>query len=210
MAVVTIIYHSVHGHTAAVAEAVHRGAASQDGTVAQLIALRGEDMNAGTWHNDAVLAALAASDAIVFGSPTHFGGVSGVFRAFTEATVPIWGQQLWKDKLAGGFTNSASQSGDKLMALQLMAGYAAQMGMLWIPVGDPPRNNWSGGHAGEINRIGSFLGVMSQANVDQSAEAAPPASDRAFAERYGARIAAVARHWKHEGTLLTERIVVRH
>jgi hypothetical protein len=48
-----------------------------------------------------------------------------------------------------------------------LAVFAAQMGMIWVGVGDPPGNNWSGGSADDNNRLGSWLGAMGQSNGDQ-------------------------------------------
>jgi len=39
-------------------------------------------------------------------------------------------EQRWKDKVAAGFTNSASQSGDKLSTLFQLNVFAMQMGMI--------------------------------------------------------------------------------
>ena len=44
----------------------------------------------------------------------------------------------WKDKIAAGFTNSGSRSGDKLATLIQLALFAARHGMHWINLGLPP------------------------------------------------------------------------
>ncbi len=72
---------------------------------------------------------LDRTDAIIFGSPTCMGSVSGFFKQFMDATSSRWMEGRWQDKLAAGFTNSASQSGDKLNTLVQMAVFAAQHGM---------------------------------------------------------------------------------
>ena len=41
-----------------------------------------------------------------------------------ESTSRLWSRLEWKDKLAAGFTNSASQNGDKLNSLIQMAIFA--------------------------------------------------------------------------------------
>ena len=65
------------------------------------------NLPAGGWET------LAAADAIVFGSPTYMGNVSWQFKSFADASSKPWYGQAWKDKLAAGFTNSASINGDK-------------------------------------------------------------------------------------------------
>jgi NAD(P)H dehydrogenase (quinone) len=77
---------------------------------------------------------LDAADAIVFGCPIYMG--SAALKAFMEETIqPQFLEQRWKDKLAAGFTNSAGMSGDKLLALQQLAVFAAQHGVIWITLG---------------------------------------------------------------------------
>jgi multimeric flavodoxin WrbA len=67
-------------------------------------------------------------------------------QGFLEgAFQPRWFEQRWKDKVAAGFTNSASQNGDKLTTLFQLSIFAMQMGMIWVGVSDLPGNNWSGG-----------------------------------------------------------------
>jgi len=207
MTIVSIVYNTGKGHTGAIAEAIARGAQSVEGVQVHLIQILPEQINAnGRWQDDAIMAKLNASDAIVFGCPTYMGSVSGIFKLFMEATFTLWFQQGWKDKFAAGFTNSASQSGDKLSSLIQLMVFASQLSMTWISVGDPPGNNWSGGSINDINRLGSWVGVMSQSNGDQEADLAPPEGDRLTAERHGRRVAAMARHWKREGDYSTEYI----
>jgi NAD(P)H dehydrogenase (quinone) len=152
---------------------------------------------------------LGRSDAIVLGSPTLMGGVSAVFKAFLEAAFTPWTTSAWKDKLAGGFTNSASQSGDKLATLEQLAVFAAQMGMQWIGVSDLPGNNWSGGTRNHLNRLGSWLGLMSQSNFDQGPEHAGSPGDMLTAERYGIRIAQLTQRWVNAAPYHTSRMTAQ-
>jgi multimeric flavodoxin WrbA len=64
-----------------------------------------------------------------------------------------------KDKIAAGFTNSASRSGDKLATLTQFAIVAAQHGMHWINFGLPPGNNSMHGSDQDLNRLGFWLGA---------------------------------------------------
>jgi multimeric flavodoxin WrbA len=117
-------------------------------------------------------------------------------KQFMDASSKVWFGRGWKDKLAGGFTNSASQSGDKLSTLTQFAVFAAQHGMIWAGTGMLPGNNVSTGSVEDNNRLGSFLGLMTQANADQGADIAPPEGDRKTAENFGQRIAETAVRWK--------------
>ena len=202
---VSIVFHTVHGHTRTIAERVAVGARSVDEVDVELIELTTNQIVDSQWWDQSVVNSLQESDAIIFGAPTLMGSISSVFKSFIEAAFPVWDVQGWKDKLAGGFTNSASQSGDKLLSLQQLAIFAAQMNMLWIPVGDLPGNNWSGSRD-DINRLGSWLGLMSQSNADQGGELAGSYGDWVTAERYGARVAHLAGHWAHGWPYTTERL----
>ncbi|GAA3012268.1 flavodoxin family protein [Kitasatospora albolonga] len=190
-----VVYHSIHGHTEVLAEHLAAGARSVPGTEVHLVPLRAADVNAGRWYDPEVMALLERADAIVFGSPTLMGSVSAVFKAFMEAAFTPFTTQAWKDKLAGAFTMSASQSGDKLTVLEQLAVFGAQMGMQWVGVGDMPGNNWSGGSRDDLNRLGSWLGLMSQSHADQGPESAGSRGDLLTAERYGERIARLTQRW---------------
>jgi NAD(P)H dehydrogenase (quinone) len=187
MAHIAIVYHSGYGHTEKQAEAVARGAASVAGASAQLVRVADAEAH---WDD------LARADAIVFGSPTYMGGVSAPFKTFMDASSKVWATQGWKDKLAAGFTNSSSQSGDKLATLQHLSVYAAQQGMIWVGLGLMPGNNSSQGSVEDINRLGSFLGAMAQANADQGPEFGPPPADLKTAELLGERVAKAAIRWR--------------
>jgi NAD(P)H dehydrogenase (quinone) len=205
MTVVSIVYHTGKGHTGVLAEAVARGAASVDGVQVHLLPVLGEHVVSGHFVNDELMKTLDSSDAIIFGAPTLMGSVSAVFKAFMEATFSLWFEQRWKDKIASAFTNSASQSGDKLSSLFQLAVFAAQLSMIWVPVGDPPGNNWSGGTVNHVNRLGSWMGVMGQSNADQGPELAPSQGDRVTAERHGRRVAQIACRWMEGAPYQTER-----
>ena len=148
--------------------------------------------------------ALDDSDGIVFGCATYMGSASAIFKAFLEAAfLPRWFEQRWKDKVAGGFTNSASQNGDKLTTLFQLSVFAMQMGMIWVGVSDLPGNNWSGGARSDLNRLGSWVGAMGQSNAD---EEIPSIGDIDTAERLGARVAVITRRLKDGVPFETERL----
>ena len=184
MSRIAIVFHSGFGHTKVLAEQVKAGAEQIPGTQAQLIPVEEVD---GRWSD------LEAADAIIFGSPTYMGNVSGPFKVFMDASSKIWYGRGWQDKIAAGFTNSASQSGDKLNTLIQLAVFAAQHGMIWTGLDLLPGNNNSKGSVEDLNRLGSFLGAMAQSNADESAEVVPPAADLKTAEHLGARVAATAK-----------------
>ena len=183
---VIVAYHSGYGHTEVLANAAVEGA-RQAGAQAEAIAV--DDAESLDW------AKFASADAIIFGSPTYMGSVSAPFKAFMDASSRVWYEQGWKDKIAAGFTNSASYSGDKLNTLQQMSVFAAQHSMLWIGLGLMPGNNSTQGSPDDLNRIGSYLGAMAQSNADQGADIVPPQADRDTVRHLGKRVAEAAMRW---------------
>ncbi|MFE4580494.1 flavodoxin family protein [Streptomyces chartreusis] len=181
--VVSIAYHSGFGHTAVIAEAVRAGAVEAG---AEVHLIKVDEITEEQW------ATLDASDAIVFGSPTYMGTASGAFHVFAEATSKRWAERAWTDKLAAGFTNSASKSGDKLHTLQFFQILAAQLGMHWVNLGLLPGWNSSAGSEHDINRLGFFAGAAAQTNADQGPDAVHKA-DVATAEHLGRRVTETAK-----------------
>jgi multimeric flavodoxin WrbA len=167
-----VVYHSGYGHTQRVAQFVAEGAKAQQ------IAIDADGN-----ITDADWEALDAADAIIFGSPTYMGMASWQFKKFADATSKRWFTSAWKDKVAGGFTISASPSGDKLSTIQYFITLSMQQGMVWV--GQPAMND------GTINRIGSNSGVMAQVGPTSPA-ADIPQGDLDTAKAYGERVAQVA------------------
>ncbi len=172
MAKVAVVFHSGYGHTLRVAQHVAQGAG------ADLVAIDADGN-----LTDEQWATLNAADAIVMGSPTYMGMASWQFKKFADATSKMWFTGAWKDKVAGGFTCSASPSGDKLSTLQYFITLSMQQGMIWV--GQPSQND------GTINRIGSNSGVMAQCGPTDPADKIPQ-GDLDTASAYGKRISEVA------------------
>lgn len=190
MPTVTIVYHSGYGHTAKVAEAVAEGARGAGATVH---VLRADELPAPDADGaSAAWEPLDTADAIIFGSPTYMGSVTGPMEQFFDHTSSRWAEQAWRDKWAAGFTCSGSFSGDKQGTLMRMTVLAAQQGMNWINLGlmpgdpqhpdDDPEN---------LNRLGYYLGVGAQAG-DVPPEEQPGPGDLATARHLGARVAGFA------------------
>ena len=121
-----IAYHSGFGHTAVLAAAVAAGA-REAGAGVTVIAV--DRITETEWD------ILDAADGIVFGSATYMGNVSAGFQAFAEQTGRRCMNGTWRDKIAGGFTNSGAKSGDKLNTLVSLAVFASQHHMHWVSLG---------------------------------------------------------------------------
>ncbi|HEY0731732.1 MAG TPA: flavodoxin family protein, partial [Chitinophagaceae bacterium] len=150
---ISIVYHSGQGHTKQIADILAENLQSE---FSQVHLINVEDAKE-------KLDLLHQSDTIVFGCPTYFGNVSAGFKQFMELTGGFWYNQMWKDKLAAGFTVSSTRSGDKLNTLISLSLFAAQHSMFWISQGIMPRfcnNEQTEGQ----NRAGSYLGLMIQSD----------------------------------------------
>lgn len=175
MSKIVIVYHSGYGHTKKIAEAVAEGSG---GT---LLAIDAEgNLPEGGWEQ------LSAAKAIVFGSPTYMGSVSWQFKKFADASSKAWFTQQWKNKLAAGFTNSASMNGDKLSTLHYMFTLSQQHGMLWAGTGMMPSNS-KAATRNDINYVASSSGLMTATPSDASVDEMV-AGDIATAQAFGRRI----------------------
>ena len=175
MSNIVIVFHSGYGHTRKVAEAVAEGSG---GT---LLAIDAEgNLPAGGWEQ------LAAAKTIVFGSPTYMGSVSWQFKKFADASSKPWFGQAWKNKLAAGFTNSATLNGDKLSTLHYLFTLSQQHSMFWVGTGMLPVNN-KAATRNDINNVGSSSGLMTVTPSDASVDEMVP-GDIATAKAFGKRV----------------------
>jgi multimeric flavodoxin WrbA len=179
MSKITIVYHSGYGHTRKVAEAV---AAGSGGT---LLAIDADgQLPEGGWEQ------LAASAVVVFGTPTYMGGPSWQFKRFADASSKVWFQMGWKNKLAAGFTNSASMNGDKLSTLHYLFTLSQQHGMLWVGTGMMPSNT-KASTRDALNYVASSSGLMTTTPADASTDEMVP-GDIESAKAFGRRVAEAA------------------
>ena len=188
MAIVKVVFHSGSGNTRALADAVQKGAAGN--AESELMEIKGEQIIEGRFQDDAFLARLDQADAIIFGSPTYMGMVSGQMKCFLDATSSRWMSGSWNSKLAAGFTTSLGLSGDKQSTLSYLVTVACQHGMIWIS-SDSPNSLFSGDDMDTAtNRLSSSTGVMSQVNFGPDFK--PTFGDLKTGELLGARVAVLA------------------
>jgi NAD(P)H dehydrogenase (quinone) len=184
---ISVVVHSGYGHTTNLANGIASGIESVDGVSANLVAIDQDgEIPEMDWQ------ALDASDAIIFGSPTYMGMASWQFKKFADATSKRWLKQDWKNKMAAGFTNSASMNGDKHSTLHYFMTLAMQHSMLWVGTGLMPANT-KAAHRDDINFLGSFGGLMAQSPSDAGTDEAPTTGDIETAKAFGIRVATVCR-----------------
>ena len=179
MAKVIVVFHSGYGHAHRMAQSVAAGANGE------LLAIDADgNLPEGGWE------ALAAADAIIFGSPTYMGSVSWQFKKFADASSKAWYEQAWKDKVMGGFTVSANVNGDKFSTLHYFMTLAMQHGGLWAGTG-LNYNNTKASKRDDVNYLASSGGPIAQTPGDAGADEMN-AGDLETGRLFGARIAALA------------------
>jgi NAD(P)H dehydrogenase (quinone) len=178
---ICLAFYSGAGHTRRLAEAIAAGAEGAATRLVDVTKMTKED-----WR------ALDDAHAIVFGSPTFMGSTAAAFDSFLEeAAATRWPDPGWTDKIAAGFTVASHPSGDKMIVLQRLQTYAAQMGMIWVgqtSVGAPVFPDREG-----VNRDGAWTGLMATSSRDKSVLI--ERGDMETASLFGARIAAATARW---------------
>jgi len=121
---VLIVYYSMYGHVHHMAAAVAEGAREVNGT--EVVMRRVPETlpeavlkKMGAFEAQKAFAhvpictidELAAADAIIFGTPTRFGNMSGQMRQFLDATGRLWREGALVGKVGSVFTSSATQHG---------------------------------------------------------------------------------------------------
>lgn len=120
MSKVLVLYHSLYGHIETMAQAQAEGAREVPGTDVALKRVP-ETMSAdavraagGKLDQAAAIATpdeLADYDAIIFGTPTRFGNMSGQMRTFLDQTGGLWMKGALIGKIGSVFTSTATQHG---------------------------------------------------------------------------------------------------
>ena len=143
MAKVLILYHSMYGHIETMAHAVAEGARSVIG--AQVSLKRVPEtmppeafLSAGGKTNqgapEASPAELASYDAIIVGTPTRFGNMSGQMRTFWDQTGGLWAQGALIGKVGSVFTSTGTSGGQEMTVINTWT-TLAHHGMLLVPIG---------------------------------------------------------------------------
>lgn len=120
MAKILVLYHSFYGHIETMANAVAQGAREVPGAQVDVKrvpetmpdeAFRKAGGKADQPAPVAQPAELANYDAIIFGTPTRFGNMTGQMRTFLDQTGGLWAGGALIGKVGSVFTSSATQHG---------------------------------------------------------------------------------------------------
>lgn len=142
MAKVLVLYYSMYGHIETMAHAVAEGANKVDG--AEVIIKRVPEtmqpeifLKAGGKTQNAPVATpqeLADYDAIIFGTPTRFGNMSGQMRTFLDQTGGLWASGGLYGKLASVFSSTGTGGGQEQTITSTWT-TLAHHGMVIVPIG---------------------------------------------------------------------------
>ena len=195
-----IVYHSVYGHVARLAEAAAAGAAEVGDTevvtkrVPELKSERTIRRAGGKLQRDvrvAKAADLAEFDAILFGARARLGSMSAPMRAFLDASVDMWPRGALVGKLGGAFVSVAnSQAGQDLALVGLFA-TLLQHGMIVVGL---PHEPFRGMRSEDMAGASPF-GATTVAG--SRGERLPAEQELDVARRQGAQLASVAKKLHH-------------
>jgi NAD(P)H dehydrogenase (quinone) len=141
MARVLVLYYSMYGHVEAMANAVAEGAREVPGAqvdvkrVPELVSdevLRKSGGKADQAAPVAAVADLANYDAIIFGTPTRFGNMTGQMRNFLDQAGGLWMTGALVGKVGSVFTSSATQHGGQESTILTFHPTLLHLGMIVV------------------------------------------------------------------------------
>ncbi|EPC01439.1 hypothetical protein L861_05210 [Litchfieldella anticariensis FP35 = DSM 16096] len=143
MTKVLVLYYSMYGHIDTLAHAVAEGARQVSG-VEVTIKRVPETMDPEAFAKaggkqdytteEAKPAELADFDAIIFGTPTRFGNMTGQMRTFLDQTGSLWAKGTLRGKVASVFTSTGTGGGNESTILTAWT-TLAHHGMVIVPIG---------------------------------------------------------------------------
>lgn len=142
MTKILVLYYSMYGHIETMAHAVADGARKVEG-VEVVIKRVPETMpaeafaKAGGKAQDSPEASpqeLGDYDAIIFGTPTRFGNMSGQMRTFLDQTGGLWVKNALHGKIASVFSSTGTGGGQEQTITSTWT-TLAHHGMVIVPIG---------------------------------------------------------------------------
>ncbi|WP_018918634.1 NAD(P)H:quinone oxidoreductase [Vreelandella zhanjiangensis] len=143
MTKVLVLYYSMYGHVDTLAKAVAEGAKKVSGvevSVKRVPETMPEEAfkNAGGKQDydtpEATPQELADYDAIIFGTPTRFGNMTGQMRTFLDQTGGLWASGALRGKVASVFTSTGTGGGEEMTVTSTWT-TLAHHGMVIVPIG---------------------------------------------------------------------------
>lgn len=192
---VLVLYHSSWGHIEQLAQAEAEGARSVEGvevairrvpetmTPEQLAAAH---MKADQAAPVADVNELAEYDAIIFGTPTRFGNMTGQMRTFLDQTGGLWAKGALVGKLASVFISTGTGSGNESTVLSFLP-TLIHHGMVFtgVPFSVPELTDLTEARGGSAYGAGTLAGPTGARQ--------PTEKELAIARAQGAHVATLAR-----------------
>ena len=192
MADILVLYYSLHGSTARLAEQVARGVNSVDGCQARLrtvpaVSPKTEASEPKVPESGAPYATqddLSECAGLVMGSPTRFGNMAAALKYFLDGSAAAWMSGALAGKPAGVFTSSNSLHGGQESTLLTMAVPLLHHGMLLVgvPYSEPALTTTTTG--------GTPYGASHVASEEAGTELSP--EEIQIAQHLGRRVAETA------------------
>ncbi|MWJ27558.1 NAD(P)H:quinone oxidoreductase [Halomonas sp. ZH2S] len=143
MTKVLVLYYSMYGHIDTMAKAVAEGAKAVEGVEVTLKRVP-ETMDPQAYEKaggkqdfdtqEATPAELADFDAIIVGTPTRFGNMTGQMRTFFDQTGGLWFSGALRGKVASVFTSTGTGGGEEMTITSTWT-TLAHHGMVIVPIG---------------------------------------------------------------------------
>jgi NAD(P)H dehydrogenase (quinone) len=198
MAKILVLYHSMHGHIETMAQAVADGARQVEGaevTIKRVPETMGQEAFSAAGGKldqaapEATPAELADYDAIIFGTPTRFGNMSGQMRNFLDRTGGLWAKGALHGKVASVFTSTGTGGGQEMTITSTWT-TLAHHGMIIVPLG------YGIAELADISEIsrGTPYGASTIAGADGSRQ--PSEAELTIARYQGRTVAEVANKLK--------------
>ncbi|ORM50639.1 NAD(P)H:quinone oxidoreductase, type IV [Pantoea conspicua] len=143
MAKILVLYYSMYGHVETMAKAVAEGARRVPGAEVDILRVP-ETMDAARFAQvggktgqaaaEATPELLTQYDAIIVGTPTRFGNMSGQMRNFWDRTGGLWASGALHGKVGSVFTSTGTGGGQELTITSVWT-TLAHHGMVIVPIG---------------------------------------------------------------------------
>ncbi|MGX9273641.1 NAD(P)H:quinone oxidoreductase [Pantoea ananatis] len=143
MAKILVLYYSMYGHVETMANAVAKGARKVPGAQVDVMRIP-ETMDADRFAEvggktqqsapEATPEILPQYDAIIVGTPTRFGNMSGQMRTFWDRTGGLWASGALYGKIASVFASTGTGGGQEQTITSVWT-TLAHHGMVIVPIG---------------------------------------------------------------------------
>ncbi len=183
---ILVLFHSEKGTTYKLAQALAEGINTNPKAHAVLKRLvTATNKNINTEVSEAHIDDLTKYDGVAFGSPVHFGNMSGAMRSFLDQSVEIWTARKLEGVPATVFMGAGSGAGREAAVMSFWSTLAVH-GMILVPTGimgmDTMDKNTAQGN--------TVFGTTSLASMPASER--PTSSELNFARLQGKALARVA------------------